>query len=89
MQVAPELVVVGAALVVDVDDDVFARVLDDEDDDEVDDEDDMSIGVAAGEEPGFSPRDFSFHSLLPLSDLLDENSAEKRRLVKNVKNLQD
>lgn len=47
--VEPAFVVVGTAFVVDVDDDVFARALDDDEDDEEFGDDVMSI--AAGEEP--------------------------------------
>lgn len=78
---APAFVVVGAVFVVDVDDDVFARAFDDEDDEEFGD-DDMSI--AAGEDPWFRPRVFSFQVSLPLSDLFDENSAERLQLVSAV-----
>lgn len=78
-------VVAGAAFVVDVDDDVFARAFDgDEDDDEFGD--DTSIDVAAGDAPVFNPRVFSFQVSLPLSVLIDENSVERRRLV-NVSQL--
>ena len=78
-------VVAGAAFVVDVDDDVFARAFDgDEDDDEFGD--DTSIDVAAGDVPVFNPRVFSFQVSLPLSVLIDENSVERQRLV-NVSQL--
>lgn len=75
VDVAPAFVVVGAAFVVDVDDDVFARAFDDDEDDEEFGDDDMSI--AAGEDPWFRPRVLSFQVSLPLSDLFDENSAER------------
>lgn len=78
VDVAPAFVVVGAAFVVDVDDDVFARAFDDDEDDEEFGDDDMSI--AAGEDPWFRPRVFSFQVSLPLSDLLDENSCLKPSL---------
>lgn len=71
---APAFVVVGTAFVVDVDDDVLARAFDDDEDDEEFGDDDMS---AAGEDPWFRPRVFSFQVSLPLSDLFDENSAER------------
>lgn len=75
VDVAPAFVVVGTAFVVVVDDDVLARTFDDDEDDEEFGDDDMSI--AAGEEPWFRPRVFSFQVSLPLSDLFDENSAER------------
>lgn len=79
---APAFVVVGTAFVVDVEDDVLARAFDDDEDDEEFGDDDMSI--AAGEEPWFRPRVFSFQVSLPLSDLFDENSAERLQLVCDV-----
>ena len=77
--VPPAFVVVVAAFVVDVDDDVLARAFDgDEDDDEFGD-DVTSIDAAAGDAPVFNPR-FSFQVSFTLSVLLG-NSVERRRLV--------
>lgn len=72
----PALAVVDVALafVVGVDDDVLARAFDDGkvDDGDCDElEDDVSI------DDEFGPRVFSFQVSLLLSDLLDENSAER------------